>query len=615
MLSTPELPWERALAKPLETVPWLALLVLNAAELDPVTTRTVDELLTAAGGVAVPALDASPEEHALRCQTIDVPAGLFAAVVPRSGELPLLAHTRDLSGSDSGQFGVVVANRLPAASVEGVRGVAHLVSLEGHESRLDLDALPSGTTSGAAGVAGELELHRDARHCRRRELQGPGPGPDEGAGGRAAGPGAGTAVRRAGAEREVRPAPAGRRPARRWLRPRQLPPPDRARTRSPGTAAPSPRTRRRRSPGARSRPHRQRSSTTRRPGSSTSRSRRAWEIGRALALADRSFAAELVQFRRGAHRLVDGLVAALQSRHVKTSDADLATITQSGLIEQHFLERLQADLAGNVGTVASGQAAGGTPPAGGSDLPDDPVAAVKKVLERDDVQALVADDLKPIGKWLESLTRFNRVPFAYLVAHPQLLPVESARFFAVDQNWIGALADGALSVGIESRRDTWFQQVVQTVVPDAARVVEQHDDAVAAQPAGMLLRSALVSGWPGLTVNASAGGTSLDLLRSDLLAPSVLLCLFSGVPDTVSVVAPHQALHFSLSDGVVQPRQRTAPIGKPVGTPVAVDASLYRKGPAHVLDIAGLASKLGATASADFALQMLYAPEEVTFAR
>jgi len=39
VLSTPELPWERALAKPLETVPWLALLVFTAAELDPVTTR------------------------------------------------------------------------------------------------------------------------------------------------------------------------------------------------------------------------------------------------------------------------------------------------------------------------------------------------------------------------------------------------------------------------------------------------------------------------------------------------------------------------------------------------------------------------------------------------
>jgi hypothetical protein len=95
----------------------------------------------------------------------------------------------------------------------------------------------------------------------------------------------------------------------------------------------------------------------------------------------------------------------------------------------------------------------------------------------------------------------------------------------------------------------------------------------------------------------------------------VLLCLFAEVPDTVSVRAPHQGLHFSLSDGAVQPRQRTAPVGRRAGNQIPVDATLYRKGADRILDIAGLAAKLGATASADFALRMLYAPEEVAFTR
>jgi hypothetical protein len=394
----------------------------------------------------------------------------------------------------------------------------------------------------------------------------------------------------------------------------------------------------------------------------------AWEIGRAITLADRGFAAKLVQFRRDAHRLVDRVLTALQSRHVNTTDADLETITQSGLIARHFLERLQADLAARVAALSTGNTpVGAAGHAAASELPDDPVAAVKELLDNDDVRALVAEELEPIGEWLESLTLLNQVPFAYLVAHPQLLPVESARFFAVDQNWIGALVDGALSVGVQTARDTWFQAVVHTIIPDAARIVAQHDHADSAQSSGLLMRSALVAGWPGLTVQASAAGKPLEPLRSDRLAPSVLLCLFAGVPDTVSVRAPHQGLHFSVSDGVVQPRQRSAPVGKPTGDPITIadepdampDGSLrilnrqdlqnalqaigQAKDPAaakrhilkraralgatdllpedwrveRVLDIASLAAKLGTKpdAGADFALQMLYAPEEVVFTR
>ena len=39
------------------------------------------------------------------------------------------------------------------------------------------------------------------------------------------------------------------------------------------------------------------------------------------------------------------------------------------------------------------------------------------------------------------------VPLNYLVPHLQMLKKESLRFFYIDTTWIGALLDGALSIG------------------------------------------------------------------------------------------------------------------------------------------------------------------------
>ena len=219
----------------------------------------------------------------------------------------------------------------------------------------------------------------------------------------------------------------------------------------------------------------------------------AWEIGRAMALADRRFTTELMRLRRATHRLVDLVLAGLESVHLDTPDA-LVAVAKSGLIERRFLERLQSDLAGHVDAAARGASGAPAPPSPtAADLPDDPVDAVKALLDRDELRALVEtevrSDLEPIEEWLGRLRLLRGVPFAYLVAHPGLLPVESARFFRVDSNWLGALVDGALSVSVQSRRDSWFQQVVQGIVPDGLGDT--------GQASGMLVRSALVAGGPG----------------------------------------------------------------------------------------------------------------------
>ena len=110
----------------------------------------------------------------------------------------------------------------------------------------------------------------------------------------------------------------------------------------------------------------------------------------------------------------------------------------------------------------------------------------------------------------------------------------------------------------------------------------------------------------------------------DRLAPNVLLCLFAGVPDEIRLRTPHQSLHFALESGRVYPRRLDAPLGMPTGAPVRVvgEPGLWRLGVAgRVLNIAALVDRiakgLGAKqlGPADFALQMLSAPEELTFKR
>lgn len=99
------LPWERVPGASAPGLSWLALLLFAEEELpeDPksqghVRTSTVRELLsTSDSGVLVPGIrleDVPGELHDSECATVDVPADVFAALVPRREDLPYLCHVR-----------------------------------------------------------------------------------------------------------------------------------------------------------------------------------------------------------------------------------------------------------------------------------------------------------------------------------------------------------------------------------------------------------------------------------------------------------------------------------------------------------------------------------------
>jgi hypothetical protein len=159
------------------------------------------------------------------------------------------------------------------------------------------------------------------------------------------------------------------------------------------------------------------------------------------------------------------------------------------------------------------------------------------------------------------------MPFHYLVPDAGMLPAESIRFFQVDPNWVDALLDGAFSVG------------TPPTDPDKGSA-RPRASSVPRRLSGFLLRSAAVSGWPGIRAHAygdAAGTDALSQVRLERIAPSILLGLCTGVLRRLDLSEPAEALHFGAdADGPGRwsksPRYARSGGGHQIGEPIAAPA-------------------------------------------
>lgn len=81
---------------------------------------------------------------------------------------------------------------------------------------------------------------------------------------------------------------------------------------------------------------------------------------------------------------------------------------------------------------------------------------------------------------------------------------------------------------------------------------------------GIIMRSKVVSGWPGLIVDGydravadldsidETEGNILSLLRMETLAEDVLICLFQGEVKTVDIHLEPESMHFGLDAPTVE---------------------------------------------------------------
>lgn len=264
----------------------------------------------------------------------------------------------------------------------------------------------------------------------------------------------------------------------------------------------------------------------------------------------------------------------------------------------------------------------------------------------------IVDDAAPereLPPYLESFLAHLRllvgVPFTYLVPDARLLPPESVRFFYLDRSWTDRLVDGAMAVGKIGSREQAHHHGVHPLVAGqldlsermVRRLQRRTDFAAAkqgldadARPAGtitgLLLRSALVSGWPHLDVRAfdtvlqanpsadDAEAHRIRSLRIERLSRSVLIALFDGIPQLVWLEEPHHGVQLGPVKGedgrIVRPRRADG-----IADPNRQIPIPSRAADASVVDVRELRRRLQAaaavpaqTGSAALALELLQVP-------
>ena len=680
VLADPGLPWERSLvpgapaATEKNPLPWLALVLfaegevyLQGATNSPVATTQVSDLLKVDPNSktlkpTLPAGWVSPELMQSQCKTVTIPGATFNAVMPLTTELPLLAHCRAVNSPHEDQLlhSVLLSNRLPVADTATSpstprRYFAHLVSLEGFADYLGdaKNPKPIPTKPGSnelmdvqlvslynwtfvsmpetfLGFAELVKKLIASESTTQGALRLP---PVSGL------PPAAESRLQDGYVALKFIAGAGDETFS-WYRgpfspvvPQALPPVGPA----PGV------------PVAKATSADALMIYLAEQGLFDMSYAAAWNIGRNLALADAHFAQAINRYVRAARTAVATLAQRLALPHF-ADEQDPRKLLARDASRRQFAE-LVGDGLGQQWTEALARARRGerTVPLSRTRVRHRPTLHARELWARPETAAAVGEhveeQLDPVADWLANLGLLYPVPFSHLVPDPRLLPVESIRFFYVDPDWIGALQAGACSIAVHTSADAaafgaLHPQLTQAVTEKTGqRCARRYDNAAQAgagpgriKMTGMLIRSELVSSWPTLVVAATSRNQPVTLKRNDCPSKNVRLCLFDGMPDTVSLAEPYQGLQFGVEGHGIAPRyvsgdathigaQMNVPAVPPQGY-CAFLTTYCRTSGGGVIQIKKLASDLGEATgvkvgsgfgAGDFAIQMVRAPEQQSF--
>jgi hypothetical protein len=677
VLADPGLPWERSLvpegpsATEKNPLPWLALVLfaegevyLQGATNSPVATTQVSELLKVDSKLqtlkpTLPAGWVSPELMQSQCKTVTIPGATFNAVMPLTTELPLLAHCRAVNSPHEDQLlhSVLLSNRLPVADTATKpstprRYFAHLVSLEGFADYLG--PAPKKTIPAKPGSKelmdvqlvslynwtfvsmpetflsfGELVKKLIASEAATQGLLRLPPAPGL--------PPAAESRLQDGYVALKFIAGAGDETFS-WYRgpfspvvPQALPPVGPA----PGV------------PAAQATSADALMIYLAEQGLFDMSYAAAWNIGRNLALADAHFAQAINRYVRAARTAVATLAQRLALPHLGGEKEPRELLAHDA--SRRVFAELVGDGLGQQWTEALARARRGerNVPPSRTRVRHRPTLHARELWARPETAAAVGEhveeQLDPVAVWLANLGLLYPVPFSHLVPDPRLLPVESIRFFYVDPDWIGALQAGACSIAVHTSADAAAYSALHPRLTQAVtektgqRCARRYDDAAQAgtgpgriKMTGMLIRSELVSSWPTLVVAATSGNRPVTLKRNDCPSKNVRLCLFDGMPDTVTLAEPYQGLRFGVEDNGIAPRYVSgdaarigAQMNVPAVPPQGYSAFLttYCRTPGGgVVEVEKLAAALGAVTkvgagfgAGDFAIQMVRAPEQQSF--
>ena len=374
----------------------------------------------------------------------------------------------------------------------------------------------------------------------------------------------------------------------------------------------------------------------------------AWQLGRLMGLQSNSFSTALYNWKRGATRAV---IQSVERQFLNMDYQKLVALLHQSLSNYTKAPANAAPRAAPAQTVATPKAV----------ARPGRLAAVRAALnDPGTVADILTQDGPPdvpdaVTNFLARLRLLYGLPFNYLVPDERMLPPESLRFFYVDSAWVDCLLEGAFSIGNATSGDAAVGQALaahaNARANAAARGIRRSllkmpvaTDALVtplANPTGFLLRSQVVTGWPGMEVRAyDASGTLLDHLRLEQVGPGVLLGIFHGVVQKLVLNEQPEALHFGVDEDIDDPtpekftksfRYITAQGSNQPGMPVPVGVAkpisvpgYTRASESSVLQVDGIANAMqaelkqtqvydGSFTAAEFALEMIEGVARVTF--
>lgn len=369
----------------------------------------------------------------------------------------------------------------------------------------------------------------------------------------------------------------------------------------------------------------------------------AWQIGRLLALQNKHFSTALYNWKRG---LTQANILAIENEFIDLSWEKIA--------------ELAAETLNNYANPLASSKAVAEPKSAMRVKREDRGAILRKQLTDHKKLRQLAEDSgsdeipNVIANWLARLKLLYGVPFNYLVPDTRMLPLESMRFFYMDNIWLDDLLEGALSIGRSTTVDEAFDTAMSPYIRQHTNkelkkirsrkmgIKTLAQDEVGDLATGFLMRSQVVSGWPGLEViGQDTDGNVLDILRMDHLGPDVLLCMFDGEVQDVYVQQHAESLHFGVSidpdDPSPEDFNKTLryidadgeehPAGSEIPTEIAAPIPIknyVRSEETEVLKINDLAQAIqselatsvnytGQFTSAEFALEMIEGVQRVTY--
>ena len=193
-----------------------------------------------------------------------------------------------------------------------------------------------------------------------------------------------------------------------------------------------------------------------------------------------------------------------------------------------------------------------------------------------------SSDWPLVLRFILDLYHLVNIPMHYLITDPSHLPDESLRFFYIDQNWVDALVDGALSLGnqIDPQQDCVRGAIKQAINKYITTINATLEYSPPLPRFGFFLRSVIITQFPDLKVeipSSNAQSKAPILLRHEVITNDTMVGLISarpieeGLKDLKFTIPCHQQ-YFTI--GGTFDKSQLVMLYKRVCTTVAVDTSI-----------------------------------------